>query len=109
METPPPIPDPQPPLGRGFYIWLLAPVASMAVAAAAPVIGGRNSGLEGFGVVLSLISMVGMIACSVVCAVMVGKRKGGGLGVLTFLGIQVVYVSVAFAGCVAMIGKMDFR
>ena len=80
METPPPTPEAKPPLGRTFYLWLFAPVASMAVAAAVSAAGGRNSSLEGFGFVVSLLSLLAMIACSVVCAVMVGKRKGGGLG-----------------------------
>ena len=113
METPPPSPDAKPPLGRTFYLWLFAPVLSMAVAtaasAAASAAGGHNSDLEGFGFVVLVLSLLGMIACSVVCSVMVGKRKGGGLGVLTFIGIQVIYVSAAFAGCATMVGKMDFR
>ncbi len=109
METPPPSPDAKPPLGRTFYLWLCAPVLSMAVATAASAAGARNGDLEGFGMVLSLLSLLAMIACSVVCSVMVGKRKGGGLGVLTFIGIQVIYVSVACAGCASMVYKMDFR
>lgn len=109
MEPPPPTPDAKPPLGRAFYLMLFAPVATMAVASAASAAGGRNSGLEGFGMVVSLLSLLGMIACSVVCSVMVGKRKGGWLGVLTFLGIQVIYISVARAGCAVAVGKMDFR
>ena len=109
METPPPTAEAKPPLGRAFYIWLFAPVASMSVAAAASAAGGRNSDLQGFGTVLSLLSLLAMIACSVVCSVMVGRRKGGGLGVMTFIGIQVIYVSVACAGCAVAVGKMDFR
>ena len=109
METPPPIPDAKPPLGRAFYFWLFAPVISMALAAAASAAGGHNSGPEGFGFVVSVLSLLGMIACSVVCSVMVSKRKGGWFGALTFIGIQVVYVAVAFAGCATMIGKMDFH
>ena len=109
IETPPPTPEAKPPLGRKFYLWLFAPVISMGVAAAASAAGGRNSDLQGFGMVLSLLSLLAMIACSVVCSVMVGKRKGGGLGVLTFIGIQVIYVSAAFAGCATMVGKIDFR
>ena len=108
-ETPPPIPDPKPPLGRAFYIWLFAPVVSMAVAAAASTAGGRNSDLQGFGMLLSMGTLVAMLVCSIVCSVMAGKRKGGGIGVLTFIGIQVIYISVAFAGCALAIGKMDFR
>lgn len=109
METPPPTPDAKPPLGRAFYIWLLSPLASMAVAAAAAAAGGRNSDLQGFGMVLSMATLVAMLVCSIVCSVMVGKRQGGGIGVLTFIGIQVIYVSVACAGCAVTIGKMDFR
>ena len=109
METPPPTPGAKPPLGRTFYLCLFAPVVFMAVGAAASAIGTTNNGMDSLGLVISLLSLLGMIACSVVCSVMVGKRQGGWLGVLTFIGIQVVYVAVAFAGCAAMIGKMDFR
>lgn len=109
METPPPTPDAKPPLGRAFYAWLLAPVVSMAVAAAASAIGGRNSELQGFGMLLSLATLVAMLVCSIVCAVMVGKRQGGGIGVLTFVGVQVIYVSVAFAGCAVAMAKLDFH
>src|SRR4051794_37438155 len=109
MENPPPLPDSKPPLGRTFYILLFAPVASMGCAAACPALGGRNSGLEGFGMVLSMATLLAMLVCSILCGVMVGKRSGGGIGVLTFLGIQALYVAVACAGCAAVVGKMDFR
>ncbi len=109
MEVPPKIPDSKPPLGRAFYILLFAPVASMGCAAVCPTLGGRNSGLEGFGMMLSMATLFAMLVCSILCAVMVGKRSGGGLGVLTFVGIQVLYIAVAFAGCAAVVGKMDFR
>jgi hypothetical protein len=109
MENPPPLPDSKAPLGRTFFILLFAPVASMALAAVCPWLGGRNSGLEGFGVVLSLASLLAMLVCSILCAVTVGKRNGAGLAVLTFLGIQVLYIAVACGGCAAVVGKMDFR
>jgi hypothetical protein len=41
--------------------------------------------------------------------VMVGKRKGGGIGFLAFLGIQILYIGVAFAGCVTLADGMSFR
>ena len=109
METPPPIPDAKPPLSRAFFMTLLAPIASMAVAAACSVLGGRNSELQGFGQLLSMATLVAMLVCSIVCAVMVGRRSGGGIGVLTFIGIQVIYVAVAFAGCVTAIGQLNFH
>ena len=109
METPPPTPGAKLPLGRTFYLCLFAPVVFMAVGAAASAIGTTNNGMDSLGLVVSLLSLLGMIACSVVCSVMVSKRKGGWFGVLTFIGIQVVYVAVAFAGCAAMIKGMDFR
>ena len=109
METPPPTPEAKPPLGRTFYLWLFAPVISMAVATAATAAGEHNGLLAGFGNLLGLPSLLAMIACSVACSMMVGKRQGGWIGLLTFLGIQVVYVAVAVAGCSVMIGKTDFR
>ncbi|MCE9612186.1 MAG: hypothetical protein K8R23_18470 [Chthoniobacter sp.] len=109
MEAPPPIPNAKPPLTRAFYLWLCVPVASMVLAAALSAAGGRNSALEAFGTLLSFVSVAAMVVGSIVCSVMVGKRKGGWIGMLTFIGIQVVYVAVAFAGCAAMIGRMDFR
>jgi hypothetical protein len=81
METPPPTPDAKPPLSLAFFITLFAPIASMAVAAACSAIGGRNSDLQGFGLLLSMATLVAMLVCSIVCAVMVGKRSGGGIGV----------------------------
>lgn len=58
---------------------------------------------------LSLATLIAMLVCSIFCSVMVGRRHGGGIGVLTFIGIQVIYVSVACAGCAMAVGKMDFR
>ncbi len=97
METPPPTPDARPPLSRAFYTWLLVPVVSMAVAAAAC----RNSELQGFGLLLLMATLVAMLVCSIVCAVMVRKREGYRSGVLMFMGALVIYFSVAFAGCAA--------
>ncbi len=112
METSPPTPEAKPPLSRAFFITLLAPIApiaSMAVAAACSALGGRNSNVQGFGMLLSLATLVALLVCSIVCAVMVGKRSGGGIGVLTFLAIQVIYVAVAFAGCAATTAKLNFH
>ena len=107
MESPPPLPAPEP-LGRAFWILLVAPVASMALAAGIAAIGGDNAA-GGFGVILSLATLLAMLVCSILCAITVGKRKGLGLGVLTFLGIQIVYIGVAFAGCASMMNGMNFH
>lgn len=109
METPPPTPNTKPPLGRAFFIWLLAPVVTMAVATTIFATDNRNSELQGFGMIVSWLSLLAMIGCSVVCSMMVGKRRGGLSGVLTFLGIQVIYVSVAVAGCATMLGTMGLH
>ena len=110
METPPELPPtPRPPLGRTFVWTLLAPVASMGLAAAISAASTRNSSGEGLGMVLSMLTLPAMLVCSILCAVWVGQRKGGGMGFLAFLGIQIFYIAVACAGCAVTVGKMDFR
>ena len=107
METPPDLPSTSPPLlGKKFCFTLLGPVAGMALAAAFSM-GGKDT--EGVSFGLSLFSVIAMLICSIICAIWVGQRKGGGLGFLAFLGIQVFYIAVAFAGCAAVVGKMDFK
>jgi hypothetical protein len=107
METPPALPPTsRPPLGKKFAFILLGPVVAMALAAALSA-GGKD--LEGMAFGLSMISLLAMLVCSIICAVWVGRRQGSGLGFLTFLGIQVFYIAVAFAGCAALVGKMDFH
>lgn len=109
METPPALPPTlRPPLGKAFYITLLAPVASMGLAALAGL-GGKDT--EGFSFGLSLLTMPVMLVCAIVCAVMVGQRKGGGMGFAAFLGFVVLYIAVAFGGCAAILSnnRLDFR
>ena len=108
METPPPLQGPKP-LGRTFYIILFAPIAAMALAVGIAVAGGRKGGGGDFGVSLSFLALFAMLVCSIICAVMVGKRKGGGIGFLAFLGIQILYIGIAFAGCVTLADGMSFR
>jgi hypothetical protein len=107
METPPALPpNPPPPLGKAFVITLLGPVLAMGIAALASL-GGKDT--EGLSFGLSILALPAMLVCSIICAVWVGQRKGGGMGFLAFLGIQVFYIAVATAGCAAVVGKMDFR
>ena len=94
MESPPSLPPK--PLGRAFYILLVAPVASMMLAAALSVF---KSSVGDLGVMLSLATLFVMLVCSIICAVMVGKCKGAGSGFLAFVGIQILYIGIAFAGC----------
>ncbi len=108
METPPPLQEPKP-LGRTFYIILFSPIAAMALAVGIGVAGGRNGAGGDLGVPLSFLALFAMLVCSIICAVMVGKRKGGGIGFLAFLGIQILYIGVAFAGCVTLADGMSFR
>ena len=117
MDTPPPLPPeepeappiPKPPLGRAFFIILLSPIAIMAIAALTATVGGRNSDLQGFGMFVSMICLPIMLVCSIICAILVGQKRSGGMGVLAFVGIQVIYIAVAFGGCATVMTKMDFR
>ena len=81
----------------------------MALAVGIAVAGGRNRGGGDLGVPLSFLALFAMLVCSIICAVMVGKRKGGGIGFLAFLGIQILYIGIAFAGCVTLADGMSFR
>ena len=107
METPPELPpQPLPPLGKAFYVTLLGPVVSMGFAALFSL-GGKD--LEGLSYGLSLLTLPFMLVCSIVCAVMIGKRKGGGMGFLGFLGIQGFYIAVAFGGCAAVLSNQPMN
>lgn len=109
METPPELPAKErPPLGKAFFMVLLGPVASMGIAALASL-GGKDA--EGLSFGLSLFTLPAMLVCSILCAVWIGQRKGGGMGFLSFLGIQVVYIAVAFGGCAAVLNNqpLSFR
>ena len=108
MDSPPPLPDPKP-LGRTFWILLLAPIGSMALAAGLSAIFGNDSPDGGAGMLLSMVTLPVMLVCSILCAVMVGKRKGAGLGILTFIGIQIVYIGVGFAGCATVMIGVNFH
>jgi hypothetical protein len=100
MENPPtPPPGTERPLGRAFFILFYAPIGVMALAAAASSIGERHGALQDFGMSVSLLNLPGMLICSIICAVIAGIRRTVGFGFATFLGIQVVYIAVAFAGC----------
>ena len=108
MDSPPPSQGSKP-LGRTFYVVLFSPIAVMALAVGIGAAGGRNGGGGDLGIPLSFLPLLAMLVCSIICAVMVGKRKGGGIGFLAFLGIQVLYVGVAFAGCATLADGMSFR
>jgi hypothetical protein len=107
MDTPPPLPGKKP-LGQTFYILLLSPLLVMGIAVALAKLGSTGSTRD-LGIPLSWLAMLGMWVCSILCAVIVGKRKNAWLGVLTWLGIQVVYLSVTFAGCDTMTRGMNFH
>ncbi len=107
MDTPPPLPEPKP-LGPLFYILLIGPLAVMGIAALIALAGGRNRA-DDWSIPLSVLSLPVMLVCSIICAVMVGRRKSAGYGILTFIGIQVVYIGVAFAGCATVMSGMSFH
>lgn len=81
----------------------------MALAVGIAAAGGRNGGGGDWGIPLSFLALFAMLVCSIICAVMVGKREGGGMGFLTFVGIQVLYIGVAFAGCATVASGMSFH
>jgi hypothetical membrane protein len=108
MDSPPPLPEKRP-LGRTFFILFFAPIIVMAISAGVGLTAERNSNLQGLGVALWAFDHHALLVCSIICAMMVGQRRNPGLGVLTFFGIQVIYIAVAFGGCIANLQKMDFR
>lgn len=107
METPPPLPG-EKPLGRTFYILLIGPLVAMGVAVAISKLAPKGD-LSDLGLPLSWLAMLAMLVCSIICAVIIGKRKNAWLGVLTFVGIQVLYLSVCFAGCGYMMQGVNFH
>lgn len=106
MDTPPPLPDKKP-LGTTFYVLLIGPLVAMGMAVALKSV--ETASTRDLAVPLSWLAMLAMWVCSIFCAVMVGKRKNAWLGVLTWFGIQVVYLSVTFAGCDYISRGMNFH
>ena len=108
MDTPTPEPAPKPPLGRAFYITICAPLAPLLLCLLATA-GTSQSRDSGTPLVFLFLALPVMLGCSIAGAIMVGKRKGAGFGVLTFIGLQILYLGVAFAGCVASFSGMNFH
>ena len=108
MDTPPPLPA-RKPLGALFYVLLIGPLAAMGLAVAIDRMGGGRSQAADWGIPLSLLAMLVMLTCSIICAIMIGKRHGAGLGVLSFIGIQVVYLAASFAGCGMILQGANFH
>ena len=48
------------------------------------------------------ISVVFMLISSLVCAILIGRCHGAGVGVGAMLGILAVYIAAAFSGCVVV-------
>lgn len=105
MDTPP---APLPPLGRTFYLTICAPLLPLALCILTSVGTGHSKNSEAPFVFLFLALPV-MLGCSIAGAIMLGKRKGAGYGVLTFFGLQILYLGIAFAGCVSSFTGMDFK
>ena len=97
-----------PPLGRTFYITILAPLAPLALCLLTSLGAGSSKGSDAsLGFLFCALPV--MLGCSIAGAIMVGKRKSVPLGILTFFGLQVLYIGVAFAGCVSSFSHMDFK
>lgn len=95
MDTPPA----KTPLGRQFYLILLAPLGLFAVALCfANSLPDVALPLLGFGA-------VGTVACSVILAAQLSRRMGKpdkpatGLGVLLFFALMAFYGICFFVGC----------
>jgi len=104
MESPPTLP--LKPLGRTFYIVLLAPIVSMALAAGLSLLKGSVGDL---GAMLSLATLLAMFVCSVICAIMVGRGGRMEAGIVAFVGIVILYIGVAFAGCATVMQGVSFH
>src|SRR4051794_11641999 len=98
-STPPPIPPG--PLGRTFVLTLLAPFVPILICFIVGLAGGRAASNSGAPLIFLLLALPVMLGCSIACSIQVGSRKGAGLGVLTFIGTQILYIGAAFGGCVA--------
>jgi hypothetical protein len=92
-ESPPP-PPPRP-LGFVFWIVLLVPIVLSLVG------WSLYSSDRKLGDRLLELAMFAAPVSAVTCAVMVGRRYGAALGLLSLVGILLLYGGVAFAGCVA--------
>jgi hypothetical protein len=117
MDTPSPPPQPAPPalpipprpLGWTFVITLLAPFLPILLCVLTGVAGGRAAKDSAVPWVFLLLALPVMLGCSIACSIQVGTRKGVGLGILTFIGTQILYVGAAFAGCIASFEPGNFR
>ena len=108
MDTPPALPPPKPPLGRAFYINLCAPLLPLGICfLTSTTAGGAKNSDTPFAFLFLALPVI--LGCTLACAIMVGSRKGAGLGVLTFLGLQILYLAIAFAGCLASFSGANFH
>jgi hypothetical protein len=108
VSPPPPSPTPPRPLGRTFVLTLLAPLLPLILCIVIGLAEGRGNDSAAPYVFLFL-SLPVMLGCSIACAIQVGSRKGAGLGILTFIGTQILYISVAFGGCLAAFSNANFH
>jgi hypothetical protein len=54
-----------------------------------------------------LLSLSGFTAVISPCGAVVGTRRGFGAGVLTLVGVVMLYVAIAFAGCMSRVPPRD--
>jgi hypothetical protein len=101
--TPPPLTPPTPlgPLGWIFVITLLAPLVPLLLSVLICVIGGRSANNSAAPWVFYFMSLPAMLGCSIACSIQIGNRKGMGMGILIFLGTQILYIGAAVGGCIA--------
>jgi hypothetical protein len=102
MDGPSREPDSPPPPNDGdgcFWIVLLTPIALFVIA----VLLVDGSGSSQASNILARLAGLGAVISSIMCGVTVGMRKGLSAGILTFLGVLMLYAAIAFAGCMWMV------
>jgi hypothetical protein len=106
MDEPSRKPDSSPPPSdddRPFWIAFYAPIALFVLAL---VLGAAGQG--GGGAVFFWLAAFAAAVSPIVCGIIVGTRRGIGAGVLTFLGVLMLYVAIAFAGCMLVLRSLRF-
>jgi hypothetical protein len=69
------------------------------------VLGAAGQG--GGGGVFFWLAMFAVAVSPIACGIIVGTRRGIGVGGLTFLGVLMLYVAIAFAGCMLVLQRSD--
>jgi hypothetical protein len=93
-HSPPPFSD----LGRFCWTMLAVPILLFGAA----LLASHSPGFVDLAVILLSFAGCGAVISSIVFGFVVGRRSGTGVGFLTIIGTLIVYLSIAFVGCVAL-------